>query len=63
MADFGKTNARFAQAITNGLRWKAGPMLYAAEALLLGGRDKFAVADQRGSWIGMECIKAQNNHT
>jgi hypothetical protein len=38
-------------------------VLYAAEALLFGGGDKLAVADERGSRIGMESINPQNNHT
>ena len=51
-----------AQAIGDGLRGKPGPMLDAAEALLLGGRDQLAVAHERRRGIGMKGIEAENNH-
>ena len=47
VVDIGQANLGLAQAIGNGLRGKAGPMLHAPETLLLGGGDEFAVANER----------------
>ena len=53
-------DARRTQAIIDRLRRKSRAMLDAIEALFLDGRDQFAVFDERGRRVTMECIDAEN---
>src|ERR1035437_9568902 len=47
MRDIGETNSHCAQAIADRFRRKIRPVLYAAEALFLRGRDQRSVLDRR----------------
>ena len=58
----GEPDARFAQTIGDRLRREAGPMLDAAESLLLRRRNEHAVAHERGRGIAVECVEAENDH-
>ena len=62
MLHIGERDARFAQAIGDRLRGKAGPMLDAAEALLLRRRDELAVAHERGRRIAVKGVEAEDDH-
>ena len=53
---------RLPQTIGDGLRWKARPMLDAAEPLLLRGGDEHAVAHERGRGICVKGVKAEDDH-
>src|SRR5260221_9967951 len=62
MVDLAQLYARLAKAVTDRLRWESGPMLDAPEALLLGRRDKHAVAQNAGGTIAVEGVQSQNDH-
>jgi len=62
MMDVGEREPRLAQTPGDSLRWEAGPVLDAAKTLLLGCRDKRAVAHQRCRRIPMEGVKAKDDH-
>ena len=62
MIDIRERNAAFIEAIGDGLRREARPMLDATEALLLGRGDENAVAHERGRRVAVEGVETENNH-
>ena len=60
--DIGERELRLPQAISDGLRGKTRPMLDAAEALLLGGGEKHAVAHECGGGIAVERVESEDDH-
>ncbi len=62
VVDVGEAHAGLAQAIGDGLGGKAGPVLDAAEALLLGGGDQHAVAQDRRGRVAVECVEPEDDH-
>ena len=62
MLDVGQLKTCLPQAVGDRLRRKAGPVLDAAEALLLRCRDELAVTNERGRRIAVEGIEAKNDH-
>jgi hypothetical protein len=62
MIEVRKRKPRLAQAIGDGLRGEARPVLDAPEAFLLGRRDEHAVAHQRGCGVAVEGVEAEDDH-
>src|SRR5712691_3416969 len=62
VVDVGQAQARLAQAIADGFARESSPMLDATKPLLLGRRDKQAVAHERGRRIAVKGVEAEDDH-
>src|SRR5579871_1267283 len=60
--DIAERAAGLYQAILGRVRWKSGIVLLAREALLLRGRDNFAIAHQRRGAVVIKSGDSQNLH-
>src|ERR1035437_642801 len=62
MLDIGQRETRFPQAIGDGLRWKASPMLDPGEPFLFRRCHKLAITNNRRCRIAVEGIQAEYDH-